>query len=322
MSAPVPQTGDAPMPGRVLRSVFQRFPRAEWARLRADTPLALSDETLRALAGLIEPVTAADVTEIYLPLARLLNLNIAAVRALHRSVHSGFFGRPETARPYVIGIAGSVAAGKSTFARLLRAVLQSLRPDLTVALVATDGFLLPTAMLEQRHLMGRKGFPESYDVRRMLCFLIALKGGEGSLKIPIYSHHRYDIVPGEFETVDRPDILIFEGLNVLQTGRAPVVASDYFDYSIYLDADPADIEAWYIERFLVLQRTVFREPTSYFHHFAALDRDRAVEAARGFWHDINLPNLRDNILPTRERAGMVVRKGPAHAVDEVWLRKA
>ena len=313
---------DEPMPGRVLRSVFQRFSRAQWARLRADTPFALSDDALRAHAGLIEPVTAADVTEIYLPLARFLNLNIDAVGALHRSVHSGFFGRPETARPYVIGVAGSVAAGKSTFARLVRAVLQSLRPDLRVALVATDGFLLPTAILEQRQLMRRKGFPESYDVRRMLSFLIALKGGEGALRIPIYSHLRYDIVPDEFEIVDRPDVVLFEGLNVLQTGRAPVVASDYFDYSIYLDADPADIEAWYIERFLVLQRTVFQKPTSYFHHFAALDHDQAVEAARGFWHDINLPNLRENILPTRERASMVVRKGPAHAVDEIWLRKA
>ena len=311
-----------PVPGRILRAVFRRFGRAEWAHFSAGASTPLSEEVLKTYAGLIEPVTAAEVTEIYLPLARLLSLNIEAVGALHRSIHSGFFNRPEIARPYVIGIAGSVAAGKSTFSRLLRATLQSLRPDLRVALVATDGFLHPTAILEDRDLMRRKGFPESYDLRRMLSFLIALKSGERDLKIPTYSHHHYDIVPGQFETIDSPDVVLFEGLNVLQTGRAPVVASDYFDYSIYLDADPADIEAWYVERFLVLQRTVFQEPTSYFHGFASLDHEGAIATARGFWHDINLPNLRENILPTRERARVVVRKTSSHSVGEVWLREA
>ncbi len=308
-------------PRQPLRSVFQRFDRQEWASFRAGEPLSLTDEMLQVHAGLIEPVSLGEVLDIYLPLARLLGLNIAAIRDLHRAIQSGFFGSPAS-RPYVIGVAGSVAVGKSTFARLLQAVLQSIDERLNVALVATDGFLHTTSVLDERNLMQRKGFPESYDLRRMLSFLVALKSGEGRLEVPVYSHHLYDIVPLKFQLVDHPDVVIFEGLNVLQTRAAPVVASDFFDYSIYIDAEMADIEAWYVERFLLLQRTVFQDPTSYFHRFSSLSREEAVDTARHFWKEINLPNLVQNIEPTRERASMVLRKEASHAVGEVWLRKA
>ncbi len=304
-----------------LRSVFQRFEREDWALFRAGAPLSLTDEMLQVHAGLIEPVSVGEVLDIYLPLARLLGLNIAAIRDLHHAVQSGFFGAAAS-RPYVIGVAGSVAVGKSTFARLLQAVLQSLDERLDVALVATDGFLHNTETLNERHLMQRKGFPESYDLRRMLSFLVALKSGEGHLEVPVYSHHLYNIVPNKFQSIDRPDVVIFEGLNVLQTRAAPVVASDFFDYSIYIDAETTDIEAWYIKRFLLLQETVFQDPTSYFHRFANLQPDEAVDTARHFWREINLPNLVQNIAPTRERASLVLRKQPSHAVGEVWLRKA
>jgi type I pantothenate kinase len=314
--------GNPVAPRARLRSIFQRFTRDEWASFRTGVSLAVTDEMLKAHAGLIEPVSKSDVLDIYLPLARLLGLNIEAIGTLHRSIQAGFFGAKAGKRPYVIGIAGSVAVGKSTFARLLQAVLQALPEGLDVALVATDGFLHSTAALQQRNLLRRKGFPESYDLRRMLSFLIALKSGEGNLQVPVYSHHLYDIVPNRYQTVDRPDVVIFEGLNVLQTRSTPVVASDYFDFSIYVDADTADIESWYVERFLVLQRTVFQDPTSYFHHFASLPHDEAVTTARGFWQDINLPNLLQNIEPTRERASMVLRKRASHEVGEVWLRQA
>ncbi len=299
------------------------FSRPQWAALRASTPLSLSEDDLRALRGLNEPVSLADVADIYLPLSRLLNLHVLAARSLSSMVESAFLGRPRAASPYVIGIAGSVAVGKSTFARVLQAVLARWPDHPRVDLVTTDGFLHPTRVLEQRGLMSRKGFPESYDLRRMLAFLGALKSGAPNLRMPIYSHEVYDIIPGRYQTIDRPDILIFEGLNVLQTGaQATTVASDFFDFSIYLDADTAAIEAWYVQRFLLLQKTVFQRPSSYFHRFKDLTAAEAEATARDIWRGINLPNLNENIQPTRERARLVIRKSMPHLVEELWLRRS
>ena len=237
-------------------------------------------------------------------------------------VESAFLGRPTAPVPYIIGVAGSVAVGKSTFARVLRAMLAQWPAHPRVALVTTDGFLYPTAELERRGLMRRKGFPESYDLRRMLRFLSAAKMGHRHLQGPVYRHERYDIVPDQVQGIDQPDILIFEGLNVLQTVTgAAAVTSDFFDFSIYLDAETAQIEEWYVQRFLALQRTVFQRPSSYFHHYRDLTHAEAVVTARRIWEEINLPNLVENIRPSRERARLVVRKGGLHAVDEIWLRR-
>jgi type I pantothenate kinase len=298
------------------------FSRQEWAALRANTPMALSDAELAALRGVNEPVSVADVAEIFLPLSRLLNLHTVAARNLKAVVEGAFLGRPSAPPPCIIGIAGSVAVGKSTFARVLQAVLGCWPDHPRVDLVTTDGFLLPTRVLQQRGLMRRKGFPDSYDLRPMLDFLAAAKSGKPALRVPVYSHEAYDVVPGRFQIVDRPDILIFEGLNVLQAvSGAPAVASDFFDFSIYLDAGTAAIEQWYIERFLLLQRTAFQRPTSFFHHFKDLTPEQAEAEARRLWRDINLPNLEANIRPSRERARLVVRKDASHAVNEIWLRR-
>jgi len=298
------------------------FNRAEWAALRANTPMVMSDTELAALRGVNEPVSIEDVAEIYLPLSRLLNLYIVAARNLKGVVEGAFLGRPSTPPPCIIGIAGSVAVGKSTFARVLQAVLACWSDHPRVDLVTTDGFLLPTRVLQERGLMGRKGFPESYDLKRILEFLAAVKSGRGALQVPVYSHEAYDVVPDRFQIVDRPDILIFEGLNVLQAvSGAPAVASDYFDFSIYLDADTAAIERWYVDRFMLLQRTAFQRPTSFFHHFKDLTVAEAEAEGQRIWRDINLPNLEANIRPTRERARLVVRKDAGHAVNEIWLRR-
>jgi type I pantothenate kinase len=304
-------------------SPYLVFSRPDWAALRASTPLWLSDSDLEELRGLNAPVSLADVSEVYLPLSRLLNLHVRAARNLGSVVESAFLGRPSAVTPYVIGVAGSVAVGKSTFARVLQAALAHWPEHPKVALVTTDGFLYPTRVLEERGLMRRKGFPESYDLRRMLLFLASLKAGAPALEVPVYSHEAYDIVPDRFQFIDRPDVLIFEGLNVLQAvGGAASVASDFFDFSIYLDAEAADIERWYVERFCLLQRTAFQQPGSYFHHYKDLSLPEAQDTARGIWRDINLPNLTANIRPNRERARLVVRMDPSHAVEEIWLRRA
>jgi type I pantothenate kinase len=281
---------------------FDSFTRTEWARFEAGE-YRLSVEALAELKGINEPMLVCEVDEVVGPLCRLLDLRMEA----------------SSARPFVIAISGSVAVGKSTFSRVLRALLaQSGR---SVDLVATDGFLWPTAILEQRDLMRRKGFPESYDLESMLRFLAALKAGSSELRVPVYSHELYDIIPGEFKTMSCPEVLIFEGLNVLQGAEdAAVLASDYFDFSIYLDADPNDVERWYVERFSVLQRTIFQRPTSYFHHYKDLQPSQARTTGREIWRDINLPNLLRNIQPTRERASVILRKGGSHAVEEVFWR--
>ncbi len=316
-----PATTVRDLPDKRLHAIFQSFRRKEWGAFHAGARLSLTDEVLQAQAGLNEPVSTEEVADVYLPLARLLGLNIAAARALNSTIQNGFFNREPVPRPYIVGVAGSVAVGKSTFSRLLQAVLASSFEGLDVRLVATDGFLLSTAVLKQRDLMRRKGFPESYDLHGMLSFLIDLKAGTRNLKVPIYSHHLYDVLPSEFQVIDRPDVVIFEGLNVLQTAASPVVASDYFDFSVYIDADAADIEDWYVERFLLLQRTAFQDPASYFHHYRDLDEDSARDTARSIWREINGPNLQRNIAPTRERASLVLRKDVSHAVEEVWLRR-
>jgi type I pantothenate kinase len=297
------------------------FNRREWAALRSNTPLTLSDEDLAGLRGLNEPILLDEVADIHLPLSRLLNLHVSAARNLGR-VKDAFLGRPARRPPYIIAVAGSVAVGKSTFARVLRGLLARWPDHPRVDLVTTDGFLYPNRVLEERGLMKRKGFPESYDLRRMVDFLAAVKSAEPEVTAPVYSHLTYDIVADERQFVRHPDVLVFEGLNVLQAEHpAPVVVSDFFDFSVYLDAEETDIEAWYVERFLILQQTAFQNPASYFHHYRDVPPQQARKVARGIWQDINLVNLRENILPTRMRADVVLRKHWDHSVGEIWLRR-
>ena len=306
-------------------SRFVEFTRAEWARLRASTPLPLSEAQLKGLAGINETMSRDEVADIYLPLSRLLNLYVGATQSLHRATAS-FLGSDSPTVPFVIGVAGSVAVGKSTASRVLQALLSRWPSHPTVDLITTDGFLLPLETLEARGLVQRKGFPESYDQRRLIRFLADVKSGVPEVLAPVYSHLHYDIVPGEYQAVRQPDIVIVEGLNVLQTGgrkgrQMPMFVSDFFDYSIYVDAHESDIEQWYIERFLRLRETVFQNPSSYFHRYASLDPNEAIETARGIWQSINLVNLRDNVLPTRDRAHLILEKGRDHAVRRVRLRK-
>jgi type I pantothenate kinase len=283
--------------------LYELFTRQEWARFDAGN-YRLAPAALTLLKGVNEPMPVSEVEEIIGPLCRLLDMQMEA----------------NDVRPFVIAVAGSVAVGKSTFARVLRALLA--QAGRTVELVATDGFLWPTAILEQRNLMRRKGFPESYDLERMLVFLAELKEGKPQIRVPVYSHELYDIVPGQFRAINQPQVLILEGLNVLQGSPRDgvAVAADYFDFSIYLDADENDVEQWYVERFSVLQRTVFQRPTSYFHHFKDLRPAEVRKTGQGIWRSINLPNLLQNIQPTRERASVILRKGRSHAVKEVLWR--
>ena len=300
---------------------YLRFDRDDWAALRAATPLTLRDTDLDRLQGINERIDLDEVAAVYLPLSRLLNLYVGATMDLH-NVSATFLGTIAPKVPYVIGVAGSVAVGKSTFARILQALLSRWPAHPKVDLVTTDGFLFPNAELEERGIMNRKGFPESYDTRRLLGFLRDVKSGADEVHAPVYSHVVYDIVDGEHVTVRRPDILILEGLNVLQVGvDASEFVSDYFDFSIYVDADEADIEDWYVERFLALRRSVFTDPQSFFRHYAELTDDEAVATARGIWAAINGRNLRENIEPSRDRASLVLRKGADHRVTEVQLRR-
>ena len=307
-------------------SPYVSFSREEWARLRANTPMTLTDGDLATLRGLNEYVSLQEVTEVYLALSRLLNLYVAAAQGLHH-VTDLFLGKPERAVPYIVGVAGSVAVGKSTFARILRALLARWPNHPKVDLITTDGFLYPNRVLEERGVMNRKGFPESYDLRRLMRFMAELKSGADEVRAPVYSHLVYDIVPGEEAVLHQPDIVIVEGLNVLQTPDGArrrsirTFVSDFFDFSIYLDADEGDVEEWYVARFLTLRDTAFRDPRSYFRRYAELSTDDAISTARRIWADINGINLRENIRPTRDRARLILRKGADHSIREVRLRK-
>ena len=301
-------------------SPYIRFDREGWAALRAATPLTLSEDDVADLQGINERLSLDEVVDVYLPLSRLLNLYVAAAQQLHQ-VTDTFLGQPAAKVPYVIGLAGSVAVGKSTTARILQALLSRWPNHPTVDLVTTDGFLLPNAVLEERGIMGRKGFPESYDTRRLVQFVADVKAGVAEVQAPIYSHEVYDITE-EVQVVRQPDVVIIEGLNVLQSSsEGRVFVSDFFDFSIYVDANEPDIVQWYVERFMTLRETVFRNERSFFRHYADLTEDEAVDMARSIWMAINGPNLVENILPTRDRATLILHKGADHRVTEVLLRK-
>ena len=300
---------------------FERFDRQEWAALRAQTPLTIREKDLEALRGINDQLDLDEVTAVYLPLTRLLNLYVSATQSLHR-VSTTFLGTIAPKLPYIIGVAGSVAVGKSTLARLLQTLLSRWPEHPRVELITTDGFLFPNAELEARGIMDRKGFPESYDTQSLLSFLRAVKSGEPEVTAPIYSHVIYDVLPDRHEIVHQPDILILEGLNVLQVDSyANDFVSDYFDFSIYLDADESLIESWFIERFHALRRTVFQDPQSFFKHFADLTDEQATMLAGQIWESINGRNLRENIAPTKGRASLVIEKGADHRVTDVFLRK-
>ena len=305
---------------------YIEFDTAEWARLRADTPLTLDESDLQSLRGINEQVSIEEVEQIYLPLSRLLSLYVGATQKLYDAT-ARFLGHPEAKVPYVIGMAGSVAVGKSTTARILRELLSRWPQHPKVDLITTDGFLFPNAELERRNLMHRKGFPETYDLSALLEFVARVKAGVPEVRSPVYSHLKYDIVPDEYEVIDRPDIMIIEGLNVLQSGATPggwvptVFLSDYFDFSIFVDADVESIRGWYVDRFLTLRDTAFQQPDSYFADYASLSDAEATAMANDIWTRINEKNLVENILPTRERADLVLRKNRSHHVESVRLRK-
>ena len=305
---------------------YRIFSREQWARLRDDAPMTLGADEIARLRSMHDRLDLSEVEEIYLPLSRLLSIYVDAMQRLFVAQRR-FLGIEDRKMPYIIGVAGSVAVGKSTTARVLQALLARWSPRPKVDLVTTDGFLFPNSVLERQGLMQKKGFPESYDLPTLLAFLSDIKAGRRPVRAPVYSHLIYDIIPNEFIEVDRPDILIVEGVNVLQTGRLPrdgkavPVVSDFFDFSVYIDAEEAVLREWYIRRFLALRDTAFHDPRSYFHRYAPLSDEEATATALAIWERTNLANLEENILPTRPRATLILKKGADHVVETVALRR-
>lgn len=308
-------------------SPYRFFTAERWAEFRADTPLTLTEDEVSRLRSLNDPVDLDEVRRIYLSLSRLLYAHVEASRLLFDQ-RQRFLSLPEALKtPFIIGIAGSVAVGKSTTARVLKELLTRWSGKPKVDLVTTDGFLHPNAYLQSNNLMDRKGFPESYDVGAVLKFLSDIKAGQPNVKAPCYSHLTYDVIPGEYVEIDRPDILIFEGINVLQVrdlpedGKIIPFVSDFFDFSIYIDAAEELIHEWYVSRFMRLRETAFKNPESFFHRYSTISDEAAMAIAQNLWTNINLINLHDNILPTRPRANLILRKGPDHLIEQVALRK-
>ena len=300
--------------------LYHLITREQWKRA-ANGTLPITEEEFERLRGLNDPIPFKEVEEVYLPLTQLIHLYVSSAQRLTKEA-SAHLQLPGGNVPFIIGIAGSVAVGKSTVSRLLKVLLSRSRNHPRVDLVTTDGFLYPNRVLEERGILNRKGFPESYHIRKLLRFLSDVKSGKPEVTAPVYSHLYYDILPDEYQTVRSPDILIVEGINVLQVNKeAPLFVSDFFDLSIYVDADEHDIERWYIERFLMLRDTAFRNPNSYFHRYADLSEHEAIDTARKIWREINAVNLHANILPTRSRARIVLEKGPDHAVKHAYIRK-
>jgi type I pantothenate kinase len=305
---------------------YRIFSREQWAGLRDDTPMTLEPGEFERLRSMHDRLDMREVEDIYLPLSRLLSIYVDTTDRLYRAQRQ-FLGIRDRKMPYIIGVAGSVAVGKSTTARVLQALLARWPNVPKVELITTDGFLFPNAVLEREGLMERKGFPESYDLPALLRFLSDVKAGGRPVRAPVYSHLVYDVTPNAWIEIDRPDILIVEGLNVLQTGRPPKdgkaipYVSDFFDFSVYLDAEETVLRAWYVDRFLTLRETAFADPASYFHRYARLSDHEAVTTATSIWERINLVNLHENILPTRQRADLILTKGQSHLVEAVALRR-
>lgn len=305
-------------------SPYLVFDRSTWREYRQDTPLPLSEEDLDALHGSYESVSLQEVIEVYLPLSRLLSMYVLAAQELYR-VTAHFLGHPEPKVPYIIGISGSVAVGKSTTSRVLQALLSRWISHPHVEIITTDGFLFPNFVLEKKNIMHRKGFPESYDLKNLISFLTQLKAGKPHLKVPIYSHQIYDIT-NEYQKINQPDIVILEGLNLLQVAnntilQSQVFVSDYFDFSIYVDANTKLIKKWYLERFMQFRAQAKDIPELYLHRFSKMPDQEALEKAEEFWTKINELNLNENILPYKERARLILSKGESHAVEKVYLRK-